>query len=90
MPEKKTEPAAESCCAFGFNHSQLPTAANYYFRNLGVRDGLSQSTVYAILQDSKGFMWFGTKGGLCRYDGVSIREFKREKQNPYCLGNNYL
>lgn len=66
------------------------TAANYYFHNLGVRDGLSQSTVYAILQDSKGFMWFGTKGGLCRYDGVSIREFKREKQNPYCLGNNYI
>lgn len=66
------------------------SAANYYFHNLGVRDGLSQSTVYAILQDSKGFMWFGTKGGLCRYDGVSIREFKREKQNPFCLGNNYI
>lgn len=66
------------------------SAANYYFHNLGVRDGLSQSTVYAILQDRRGFMWFGTKGGLCRYDGNSIREFKREKQNPFCLGNNYI
>ena len=46
-------------------------AANqrYYFRNLSIKDGLAQTTVNAIIQDKKGFMWFGTKGGLSRYDG---------------------
>lgn len=47
--------------------------AHYYFRTLDVRNGLSQNTVYQILQDRKGFMWFGTKEGLNRYDGFSFR-----------------
>ena len=42
---------------------------HYYFKNLSSQNGLSQNTVSAILQDSKGFMWFGTKDGLDRYDG---------------------
>ena len=41
---------------------------NYYFKSLSSQNGLSQNTVSAILQDSKGFMWFGTKDGLDRYD----------------------
>lgn len=65
-------------------------AENYYFKNLGIQDGLSQTTVYTILQDRKGFMWFGTKWGLCRYDGMTIREFRRERDNAYSLGNNFI
>ena len=42
---------------------------HYYFKSLSSQNGLSQNTVSAILQDSKGFMWFGTKDGLDRYDG---------------------
>ena len=41
---------------------------HYYFKNLSVQNGLSQNTVNAILQDKQGFMWFGTKYGLNRYD----------------------
>ena len=46
------------------------------FETLGVNEGLSQSSVYSILQDKKGFMWFGTADGLNRYDGVEVRRFK--------------
>ncbi len=39
------------------------------FHRLTIEDGLSQNTVTCILQDKKGFMWFGTQNGLNRYDG---------------------
>lgn len=62
----------------------------YYFRNLSVEDGLPQTTVNAILQDSKGFMWFGTKDGLSRYDGLSFSNFTRNLNDGYSLGNNFV
>ena len=62
----------------------------YYFRNLSIQDGLSQNTVSAILQDKKGFIWFGTKDGLNRYDGRSFRQFKQIATNPRSIGNNFI
>ena len=50
-----------------------------FFEHLSVKDGLSQITVTAIAQDSRGYMWFGTRDGLNRYNG---REFKIYKHNP--------
>src|SRR5476651_1384216 len=46
------------------------------FEGIGVNDGLSQSSVYSIYQDKKGFIWFGTADGLNRYDGQNIRIYK--------------
>lgn len=59
----------------------------YYFKTLDIKDGLSQNTVNAILQDRQGFMWFGTKDGLNRFDGLSFRIFKKEDSD---LGNNFI
>ena len=42
------------------------------FRRLTTNDGLSQNNVAAIVQDRRGFMWFGTAEGLNRYDGNSF------------------
>ena len=63
---------------------------HYYFRNLSIRNGLSQNTVNAILQDRKGFMWLGTKDGLNRYDGLSFRKFKHDAANPRSIGNCFI
>ena len=62
-------------------------AVHYYFRTMDIRNGLSQNTVYQILQDRKGFMWFGTKDGLNRYDGLSFRVYKKENSS---LGRNFI
>lgn len=61
--------------------------SHYYFRNLGPAEGLSHSTVNVIFQDRTGFMWFGTKDGLNRFDGNSFRVFKKENSG---LGNNLI
>lgn len=49
--------------------------SRYFFTHVDVRNGLSENNVKSILQDHLGFMWFGTKNGLNRYDGVSIKRY---------------
>jgi signal transduction histidine kinase/ligand-binding sensor domain-containing protein/DNA-binding response OmpR family regulator len=48
------------------------------FRHLTIADGLSQNVVSAIVQDRRGFMWFGTKDGLNRYDGYQFVVFRHD------------
>ena len=60
---------------------------HYYFRTVDIRNGLSQNSVNRIFQDKKGFMWFGTKDGLSRYDGLSFRIYNNENSN---LGRNFI
>src|SRR5690242_83843 len=45
------------------------------FEHLTTADGLPQSTVYSTLQDSQGFVWFGTEDGLVRYDGHRLLRY---------------
>ncbi|MBU1700592.1 MAG: response regulator [Candidatus Eisenbacteria bacterium] len=46
------------------------------FVQISLNEGLSQSIVKCIIQDQRGFMWFGTEDGLNRYDGYDFRIFK--------------
>lgn len=58
------------------------------FKHLGLKDGLSDSQVVHIMQDSKGFMWFSTPYGLNRYDGYTFKSFIRSSKDPYSLPDN--
>ncbi|MCY2965820.1 MAG: hypothetical protein NT069_19680 [Planctomycetota bacterium] len=44
------------------------------FTHFTIEDGLTSNTVWSILEDRKGRIWFGTDAGLSRWDGTSIRE----------------
>jgi ligand-binding sensor domain-containing protein len=60
------------------------------FEHIGIEDGLSQSTVTSILQDRKGFLWFGTEDGLNRYDGYSFTVFKPDASDPTSLSDRWI
>ncbi|MBZ4188017.1 hybrid sensor histidine kinase/response regulator transcription factor [Niabella beijingensis] len=46
------------------------------FKNYSVRSGMSSNTVWNILQDDQGYMWFGTKNGLNRFDGYNFKIYQ--------------
>ncbi len=60
------------------------------FEHLDERDGLSDRSVTSILQDSLGYIWLATAAGLDRYDGYSIREYRRERGNPHGLASDVI
>jgi signal transduction histidine kinase/ligand-binding sensor domain-containing protein/CheY-like chemotaxis protein len=67
-----------------------PAGRPLYFEHLTVRDGLSHSTVMDILQDSQGYLWLATESGLDRYDGYSIREYRRQRGDDRALASDYV
>lgn len=60
------------------------------FTHLTTNEGLSQNTVFDIIQDSKGFMWFATKEGLNRYDGQTFKIFKHRPFSDQGLKNSSI
>ncbi|GHU68209.1 hypothetical protein FACS189413_04550 [Bacteroidia bacterium] len=49
----------------------------YTFKKYQVNNGLSENSVHTIIQDHLGFIWFGTKDGLNRFDGYEYKIFKK-------------
>ncbi|MBE9126667.1 response regulator [Coleofasciculus sp. LEGE 07092] len=60
------------------------------FDHITVDQGLSQSGVISILQDSRGLMWFGTQDGLNIYDGYNFKIYKYDELNPHSLSDNFI
>ncbi|CAM3969827.1 Signal transduction histidine kinase [Pedobacter westerhofensis] len=65
-------------------------AQPYYFKHYQVENGLSHNTVYGSIQDSRGFMWFGTKDGLNRFDGYSFKSYRHDPANPRSIGSDII
>ena len=60
------------------------------FSHITNKDGLPSNTVFSITEDSKGYYWFGTKVGLCRYDGRSIVKYERNFNDANSLPGNMV
>lgn len=63
---------------------------NFHFKTLTTTDGLSQNYVFTILQDQKGFMWFGTWNGLNKYNGYQFKTYKSVPYSPNSLSNSCI
>ena len=69
-------------------HAQ-PDPRSYRFSHLGVDDGLAHRLVTAFAQDSTGYLWIGTKAGLNRFDGVTMRTYRHVRGDSTSLpGHN--
>ena len=60
------------------------------FEQLSVADGLSQNSVWSIIQDHRGYLWVGTRDGLNRYDGYEFTTFYHKENDPHSLPDNYV
>ena len=63
-------------CIFFFVMPIASSGQQYHFKNYNIEDGLAQSQVRSIFQDSKGFLWIGTLGGgVSKYDGLEFKNY---------------
>jgi signal transduction histidine kinase/ligand-binding sensor domain-containing protein/DNA-binding response OmpR family regulator len=65
-------------------------AKNIRFINVGLQDGLSQSSVFSLQQDYLGFMWIGTRDGLNRYDSRKFHTYRNAPSDSNSLTDNYI
>ncbi|RPH30981.1 MAG: hypothetical protein EHM93_14950 [Bacteroidales bacterium] len=63
---------------------------NYRINHYTVKQGLSQSVIYSLLQDSRGFIWVGTQDGLNRFDGYSFIKYIQTPSDTNSLSDNWV
>ena len=68
----------------------LAVTADFLFKTLDAREGLTSSQVNCILKDSRGYVWFGTPAGLYRFDGYTFRNFQSDSQDGSSLNDSYI
>ncbi|GAA4232832.1 two-component regulator propeller domain-containing protein [Postechiella marina] len=77
-----------SLCVYTQNKNTFNKNLN--FKNISTKDGLSQRSVISILQDNEGFLWFGTRYGLNKYDGVNFKVYNYNSEDENSLSHNRI
>lgn len=62
----------------------------YYYKQLGIKEGLSQSKVLSIQNDYRGSLWIGTESGLNRYDNGNLKQYLHQPGEKNSLPSNYI
>ena len=60
------------------------------FDHYRVDDGISQSVIFCIFQDSEGYMWFGTQDGLNKFDGYSFESYLFDPSDTTTISNSWI
>ena len=74
----------------GYGQTVLNDNQKLKFKQFSLTEGLSQSSVLCILQDSKGFMWFGTRDGLNKFDGQKFITYRHNSQDSTSISNSFI
>ncbi len=78
------------CIFIGLCLGGTKAASDYYFKQISLEEGLSQSTVRCITTDYKGVIWIGTRFGLNSFDREQIKTYYQEKDDPSSLPYNEI
>ena len=61
-----------------------------WFNQISIEQGLSQSIVECVIQDTRGFIWIGTEDGVNMYDGYRCRIIRNDPDDPNSLSYNQV
>ena len=75
---------------FFLSISSFPQTEEYIFKQFTDADGLSQSTIFAMIQDQQGYLWLGTIDGLNRYDGYQFRVYVNDPSDITSISDNFI
>ncbi|HSG44383.1 MAG TPA: two-component regulator propeller domain-containing protein, partial [Anaerolineales bacterium] len=91
-PEADSVPTSLPSAPSRVSPASLPEVCNcdLRFEHINIEQGLSQSSVRVILQDSIGFLWFGTEDGLNRYDGYTFKTFKPDPDALNSISDRFI
>ena len=85
------KPVVLALCALFAGASALAAPVRpIRFDRLSLEEGLSQSTVQDVLQDSQGYIWLATEDGLNRYDGLSFKVYRRDSMDAASLPGSFV
>jgi len=73
-----------------FSSNVFAQTPNLEFERYDTEQGLSQNLVFTVVQDHKGFLWFGTDEGLNRFDGHEFKIFRHEENNKTSIIDNSI
>ena len=76
---------AISVCSYSQNFNPY-----YNFKQLNVQNGLVQNIVYHFLQDSRGYIWLGTRNGITLFDGIRSVKFQHADNDKNSLTGNFI
>ena len=60
------------------------------FERFTIDNGLSQNTVYEVFQDSRGYLWMGTQGGLDRFNGYDFKQYEHESSDTTSIVDGWI
>lgn len=70
--------------------SNIEASQDFPFEQFTIAHGLPSNDVRCILQDSQGFLWFGTAVGLARYDGYQFKVYLHDLADSTTISNNRI
>jgi signal transduction histidine kinase/ligand-binding sensor domain-containing protein len=88
--EDQSSSSSEQATGISVSLPGLTAGQHLRFEHISSKQGLSQNTVFCILQDNQGFMWFCTEDGLNKYDGYGFTVFRHDPEDPNSLSDSRI